>query len=129
MKSLSIKLVSALSGACLLCVCAPQIHPRPVTFQPSAPTGQIKLLVDTADGRPESGSVRALLAGTELRQVGVIPEGAVYRAINHEIQLRAGDRYEAYLVASGTSWRGFYLPSEHGFLPLKQQTELQWTDK
>lgn len=129
MKALSSVLVPIFGGALLLSGCATEIHPQPVSFHPTAVTGPTRVLVGAADGRPESGSSRALQAGTELREVGTLPQGAVYRAVNHEIQVRAGDRYEAYIVVSGTNWLGYYLPSEHAYLPLKQPTELNWINK
>ena len=120
--------VSFCAGLTLLLLgCAGNLRLQKASLQPLPSPGPTYVLVAEANGDPEDGSSRPLPVGTRLQQIATIPQGAVLRPLNREIQITAGDRYEAYIVAAGTVWNGYYLPYEQAILPLKQNIELKWT--
>jgi len=73
-----------------------------------------------------SGRVRApLAAGSHWKAVGTIPEGTVYRPLDHLLQVHTGHSYEAYLVCSQGQILGVYLPVEDSFVEAEQVIPVQ----
>lgn len=61
---------------------------------------------------------RTLVKGTHWYLVGAIPEGEVYKPKDQVLTVECSHVHEAYLVVSGDSLVGFYLPVEKGFAPI-----------
>jgi hypothetical protein len=106
----------------LLCLtaCAQMVTTEPARLVPvgaaDAPT--VIAVRDQVDIRLETRFSRTLLAGSRWRKVGRIAQGDVYRPVDGVFSIEGRQVHEAYLVISGSSLRGFYLPGEANFSPL-----------
>jgi hypothetical protein len=91
---------------------------RAATFQPTQPSTRTLVLSDEValTDTPCSYS-RTLRKTTRWDQIGTITEGDVLRSKDQVLTLECSNVHEAYLVMSGNSLIGFYLPVERGFVP------------
>lgn len=119
--------ISALPALLLLVGCAGPLSLQKVAMESMVPPGPVHVLTSEANGAPSSGFSRPLVVGTQLQPIGKIAQGEVLRPLNREIMIIGEDRSEAYPVAEGVTWNGYYLPYEKAFIPLKQPIPLQWT--
>jgi hypothetical protein len=60
---------------------------------------------------------RSLRKTTRWDQIGTIAEGDVLRSKDQVLTLECSNVHEAYLVLSGDTVVGFFLPVEQGFVP------------
>jgi hypothetical protein len=67
---------------------------------------------------PPAKRVR-LRRGTTWIPVGEIAQGVVYRSNDQILMAEAFNSSEAYLVIEGESVVGYFLPFEHGFVPVR----------
>jgi hypothetical protein len=70
------------------------------------------------------GYARTLLKGTRWDLIGTIPEGEVYKPKDQVLTVECSHVHEAYLVVSGGTLIGFYLPVEKGFVPISPTIKL-----
>jgi hypothetical protein len=59
---------------------------------------------------------RPLPAGSRWKAIGTIPEGNVFKPLDHLLQVHTGHSYEAFLVCSEGKIIGVYLPVEDSFV-------------
>ena len=106
----------------LLCLtaCAQMVTTEPARLEPvgavEAPT--VITVRDRLDIRLDTRYSRTILAGTRWRKVGRLAQGDVYRPVDGVFSIEGRQLHEAYLVISGSSLRGFYLPGEANYSPL-----------
>jgi hypothetical protein len=110
----------------LLVDCASKLAIQQVAMESITPPGTVHVLITEVNATPSTGFSRPLPAGTELQRVGRLAQGDVLRPLNREVMVVGEDRHEAFVVAKGTTWNGYYLPYEKAFLPLRQPVALQW---
>lgn len=99
-----------------------QQSPAPQTAV-SADKASWRLTADTSL-RPARGNKVNLKGGTEWQYVCTIKQGDVYRTKDQLVSVTASNTYEAYIVVSGKSVVGLYLPVEKSFSPLRQPTPI-----
>jgi hypothetical protein len=71
------------------------------------------------------GYHRTLRRDTRWDLVGTIPEGDVYKSRDQVLTVECSNVYEAYVVVSGNTLVGFYLPVEKGFVKLSDRMQLK----
>jgi len=71
-----------------------------------------------------TGYGRELHRGSRWNEVGVIPQGLVYRSPDQALTAEGYNVHEAYIVISHTTLVGLYLPVEKTFTPLSKSVEL-----
>ena len=103
-----------------LTACAQMVTTEPARLEPvdAAEAPAVITVRDTIDIRLDTRYSRTLLAGTRWRKVGRLAHGDVYRPVDGVFSIEGRQVHEAYLVISGTSLRGFYLPGEANYSPL-----------
>lgn len=89
----------------------------------SADKASWRLTADTSLG-PARGNKINLKGGTEWQYVFTIEQGDVYRTKDQIVSVTASNKYEAYIVVSGKSVVGLYLPVEKAFSPLRRPTPI-----
>ena len=105
--------------------CAAQLALQPASLQPpTAPAAQ-RSVSEVAVGRSSAGYLREIPAGTRVELVGRIAEGEVWRPLNHTLTAEGASVHEAYIVANGGRWVGFYLPVERAYSPLQTSVNLE----
>jgi hypothetical protein len=62
---------------------------------------------------------RELPAGDRWREIGLLPQGKVYRPLNSVFMLDARQSGEAFPVVAHGKLQGFFLPGEHKFAPVR----------
>lgn len=107
----------------LLCGCA-EVPQTPVNYE--AVTGlaksfSLKTRLELKTTTPYSSDMPA---NSTWVQVGVIPQGDVYKIKNSVFSVEGRQVHEAYVVVKNDSVIGFYLPYEHTFSALNQAEPL-----
>ena len=98
--------------------------PAQLDASPSSSTAAEIVLQRDVDFRLSTGYSRTLPAKSHWRRVGRLPQGDVYRPIGIAFALEGRQVHEAYLVISGSTLRGFYLPGDSAFSPLVSELQL-----
>jgi hypothetical protein len=106
------------------CFDVARVRQVPTKLDTKLPPKQSWTLVEKADVKLESWSTTKLKAGTKWVYVGRIKEGDVYKTSDQIVTVEESNTYEAYLVLSGDSLVGFYLPVENTFSPLQHSVPL-----
>jgi hypothetical protein len=104
------------------------VSQKPATFSP-AHDGHSFLLLNEVKAHLGTGYPTILRANTIWRQVGSTEQGLVYSTQDQIVKVEASNIYEAYLVVSGQSLVGFYLPVENTFVPLHSPITLPIENK
>jgi len=120
-----------LFAAGTVAACAPEVVRIPVAAPAQAGTRQHAdaiVLAREATVVVGTGYDRTLAAGSRWRFVGVLAEGAVYKAAQGVLTLEGANIHEAYLVIRDGALVGFYLPVERAFSPLKSVVPLSIRD-
>ena len=106
----------------LLCLtaCAQMVKTEPARLEPlgAAEAATVITVRDRLDITLDTRYSRTILAGTRWRKVGRVAQGDVYRPVDGVFSIEGRQVHEAYLVISGSSLRGFYLPGEANYSPL-----------
>ena len=63
---------------------------------------------------------RTIEKGSKWVHIGDIPEGPVYKPMNTFLTIECSNVFEGYLVLNNKSIKGFYLPVEKGYVPIKK---------
>lgn len=93
--------------------------PAVLDTSPAAASSPAQIVIDRdVEFRLSTGYSRALPAASRWRRVGRLAQGDVYRPVDIAFALEGRQVHEAYLVVSGSTLRGFYLPAESAFSPL-----------
>jgi hypothetical protein len=110
----------------LLAGCAPMIVSAPAQLDRAASASAAAefVLARNVDFRLPTGYDRTLPAASHWRRVGRLPQGEVYRPIGIAFAIEGKQVHEAYLVVSGSTLRGFYLPGESAYSPLAAEIQL-----
>jgi hypothetical protein len=114
--------------ACILFGCA--VEQIPTQF---APLGMenVALLPERLDQWTEitlnTGYRRNLKPGSLWTHIGSLAQGQVYKPYHDVFTLEGSQVHEAYLVISGNTLTGFYLPAERSFSPLTQKISLTFS--
>ena len=110
----------------LLTSCAIGVTYAPANITPIAAAGQRPLVTldKQVDIQLDTGYTRSLKAGSQWMPVGAVAQGEVYKPYNAIFTLEGTHIHEAWLVVANHQLRGFYLPVERGFSPLKQKIDL-----
>ena len=87
------------------------------TFQPLPDSTRMLVLADEVSLTETPCYSRSLRKTTRWDQVGTIAEGDVLRSKDQVLTLECSNVHEAYLVVSGDTLVGFFLPVEQGFVP------------
>jgi len=103
-----------------LAACAQMVTTEPARLEPVGATEAPTVITvrDKVDILLDTRFSRTLLAGTRWRKVGRLAQGDVYRPVDGVFSIEGRQVHEAYLVISGASLRGFYLPGEANYSPL-----------
>ena len=103
-----------------LTACAQMVKTEPARAEPvgAAEAATLITVRDRLDIRLDTGFSRTVQAGTRWRKVARLAQGDVYRAVDGVFSIEGRQVHEAYLVISGSSLRGFYLPGEANYSPL-----------
>ncbi len=99
--------------------CAP-VAMHPAALAPSPRTVPDRVLVAPATVRSSAGISRTLPVGTVLSHRGSVAQGEVWRPLNRTLTAAGWDAHEGWVVLSGPSWVGFYLPVERAFTPVSR---------
>ncbi|WP_257010240.1 hypothetical protein [Burkholderia ubonensis] len=121
-------LAAAAGGTFALGGCAPAIPVQDAHFAASASTNPVRIVRQEVTVRLSSGYTRRIAEGSQWRDVGSLPQGHVFRAVNTVFAIEGRQVHEAYLVLSGDALVGFYLPGESHFSPLDSPLPLQLGD-
>jgi hypothetical protein len=110
----------------LLAGCAPMVVSAPAQLDasPSASAVAEIVLARNVDFRLPTGYDRTLPAASHWHRVGRLPQGEVYRPIGIAFAVEGKQVHEAYLVISGSTLRGFYLPGESAYSALNPEIQL-----
>lgn len=114
----AILLTLLILGACALEV------PRVATdFSASPPTGEVlfttlPIVIDIGNGY-----TRNIPQGMELRAVGGIPQGAVYKPTNQTLTLEGKHIHEVYVVVQAKKIVGFFMPVERAYVALPKNID------
>jgi hypothetical protein len=84
-------------------------------------------LVSAAELQLNTGYRRSLKQGSRWTRIGHVPQGDVYKPSVDVFTVEGAHVHEAYLVVSGDSLAGFYLPAEKSYSALDQKTKLHFT--
>jgi hypothetical protein len=79
-----------------------------------------RILTAPVSAASSAGVPRTLPPGTVLQYRGRIAEGEVWSPVNRVLTAEGWDAHEGWIVLSGQTWIGFYLPVESAFSPLSQ---------
>ncbi|WP_260464122.1 hypothetical protein [Burkholderia sp. Bp8963] len=124
----SLAVTVAASTALALAGCAPAVPVQDAHLVASASTTPVKVVRQGATVRLSTGYTSVIAAGSQWRDVGSLPQGRVFRAVNTVFAIEGRQVHEAYLVLSGDALVGFYLPGETHFSPLDPPVPLQLGD-
>lgn len=72
-----------------------------------------------------TGYSRVLEKNTNWSLVGSIPEGKVFKTKDQILTVEGSNIFEAYIVLKSDKLKGFYLPVEKTYSPLKKPLPLQ----
>jgi hypothetical protein len=104
------------------------VSQKPAAFNPQN-DGHSFLLLKEVTARYGTGFPTVLRANTTWRQVGSTESGEVFSTQDQIVKVEASNISEAYIVVSGHSLAGFYLPVEKTFVPLNPSIRLQIENK
>ncbi len=90
----------------------------------ASPTQPVRVLQREAIILLSSGYTRKLAEGSRWRVIGSLPQGEVLRPVDSVFTIEGRQVHEAYLVVSGVTLMGFYLPGEEHFSPLNPPLSL-----
>lgn len=92
------------------------------------PSGQVSKQFELTDNVDISGAPcgyeRLLKKGTNWHIVGSLEQGDVYSSGDQVLTVECSNIHEAYIVVSGRTLTGFYLPVEKGFVSISNGLEL-----
>ena len=109
--------VVALIGLLLVaCEIVPQASPLLSTAPTNPPSFTVLAAVDA---KPRHGDWRTLVSGSRWVEFGTIAEGTVYKPRGTVMTVEGRNISEAYIVLHDSSWVGFWLPVEKGFVPVE----------
>ena len=110
----------------LLSACAAVVQ-SPATLSPpgAAQHGAPLVLMKDAELTLDTGYGRTLRAGSRWQHTGSVAQGDVYKPVQDVLTIEGAHMHEAWLVLSGRTVVGFYLPAERSFSPLRAQLALQ----
>jgi hypothetical protein len=101
-----------------------RIEPIPVTLEiPSESLNDFEV-TETVVLDIGYGYERSLRAGCRWTPVGTIAYGDVYKTEDQILTIEASNVYEAFIVISGNSLVGFYLPVEDAYYALDDKKVL-----
>ncbi|WP_431823310.1 hypothetical protein [Burkholderia sp. F1] len=115
-------------GAIALAGCAPAIPVQEAHLDALATGAPVRIVTQDVTVRLSTGYTRRIAAGSQWRDVGSLPQGRVFRAVNTVFAIEGRQVHEAYLVLKGDALVGFYLPGEAHFSPLDPPVPLQLGD-
>ncbi len=121
LKMLSICSLVVLSGCCFDLTSVKQ---QPVTLRTSDMSMPAWVLQQNINVPLESWSTTHLNKDTTWQHVGHIEKGDVYKTKDQIVTVEGSNIHEAYIVISGGSLVGFYLPVEKTFSPVKATIKL-----
>ena len=112
--------------ALALSACAPAVRSSPATM---ARLDAASAAADIRFTAPlnlsfGTGYSRQIPAGTQWRAAGRLPEGTVYRPIDHVFTVEGQQVHEAWLVIRDGAIQGFYLAAEERYAPLEPPVTL-----
>jgi hypothetical protein len=91
----------------------------PATIQSLAqPERTFVLTGDVLVSQAPCGYSRTLRRHTRWELMGAIPAGDVFRSRDQTFTVECSNVFEASLVVSGDRLVGFFLPVQHGFVPI-----------
>jgi len=96
----------------------------PTSLAPSADIPNTVILTAPVDVRTPCSHIRTLKGGSKWEFAGKIPEGDVYKPLSQVLTVECSNIFEAYLVLSGRTLVGFYLPVERGYVSVKKPVPL-----
>jgi len=112
-----------LKSVCLslaLCACAVQQSPTVISFVPAGDSVE-RTLASVLEIKLNTGYHRTLKPGSYWRQIGSVPQGAVYKPCLDVFTIEGAHIHEAYLVVDSGMLVGFYLPAERSYVNLDQR--------
>ena len=107
-----------------------QVDQKPAAISPAG-RGHAFQLLKAVKVHMNTGYTSILQASTSWHQMGSMNSGEVYSTQDQVVTVRAvptfkgGRSYEAYIVVTGGSLVGFYLPVEKTYSPLHSPIRLQ----
>lgn len=104
------------------------VSQKPAAFSPGN-DGHSFLLMREVTAHFGTGFPTVLRANTTWRQVGSTEVGQVFSTQDQIVKVEASNIYESWIVVSGNSLAGFYLPVEKTFVPLNPSIPLQIENK
>ena len=110
-------------SAATLAACAPMVESTPATLATATAPRDIEIRGNTTIAL-STGYSRRLEAGGRWREMGRLPEGAVFRPLDSVFSIEGRQAHEAWLVIDGTRLVGFYLPGEHRYSTLDPAIQL-----
>lgn len=122
-----ILLIGLVSGGCAFDIA--HVRSKPTIFTPQPDARKSFIINDAVQiTQTPCGYERTLRQGTNWELAGTIPEGEVYMPRDQVLTVECSHVYEAYLVVSGDSLVGFYLPVEKEFVSIsnKMTLPLEW---
>ena len=124
--------ISLTLAACMaIAGCATDLSRRLSKFDP-LPSGQrARVIRVDQDARITWESIafeRTVKAGSQWRELGRVSEGTVFRPLDGPFTIEGAHVHEAYLVLSGQTLVGFYLPVEGSFVDAKPPVVLKFTE-
>jgi len=109
--------------------CATAVVSEPVAYAPwPASPVRVATLASAVHVPLATGYARELAAGSRWRRVGRVPQGDVYRPVDTVFTIEGRQVHEAYLVVSGRSLVGFYLPGEARYSALPAPVTISFGD-
>ncbi len=128
--------IAACALACLaaglLAGCAAAVISQPVAYVPTPASAsspaKVVTLAQAAHVTLQTGYKRDLATGSHWRRTGSVPQGDVYRPVDTVFTIEGQQVHEAYLVVSGQSLVGFYLPAEARYSALPSPVTLSFGD-
>ena len=116
------------AGLLLLAGCAfDLVHVKqiPVSYTTSAGTAKEFVLVREVKAALGTSYPTRLKAGTRWREVGNTEHGAVFATQDQIVTVEDSNIHEARLVVSDDFIKGFYLPVEKTFVPVKHPIRIE----
>ena len=115
-----------LNSVCLslvLCSCAVQQTPAVISLVPAGDSVE-RTLASALAIQLNTGYHRTLKVGSHWRQIGSVPQGAVYKPYLDVFTIEGAHIHEAYLVVESAMLVGFYLPAERSYVSLNQRKSI-----
>ncbi len=108
----SILLTTLISLLLISCGSVPRTQTKILKY---AQTDEMISITESKTILLSTGYNTSIIEGTDLKYIGDIPKGKVYKPIDSVLMIEGTNMYQAYLVLQNEQLIGFYLPASKEF--------------